>query len=819
MDIQGSQYHLLHGVVDWGGCTDSANGLSLAELWRDAEGGVPSSVPTSWEYDAAQDALRLRRDTPLFRRAGRTEPLVPDSRRGAGRDGYGHWYWIDSGRRGIRRLPDGARTAEDWWSVDDLVGACTDPSAASGGEFADVTGPAPSGMTLSGLTVTRHHYLLAGYTCPTENGLLVFDLQGGGTPLRLLWPAGFGPWDLCDTDDGGALVLDREHAAYWRLDEHLRVRGTRPSHPTGFVAADGSGPVLLADRVVPAPFALRDAAGRDVHPISIEPGPGESVLVLDAETTRGYSVLYCFDDDVLRWQTSMADVVEVIDPEDPTNTSFRYSLTGHDFCYQPQGQPLEGPRAGEPGDTATPLVYVADAEGDQVVAFRLDPDTGVLVARDEFLPMRRWAERALVRAGVDLWYDFGERWISVQVFTECRFASTATLTTAAEFVLGDPVGQSLDSGLPACVWHRLLLDAHVPTGTAVAVRARAADDPTLLELEDWVPQPTPYQRGDGSELPWSDPWADRRTAAGLPDGTGTHELLFQQVVGRYLQLELTISGGGRSSVLLRSLRAWFPRFSYPEHYLPAVYAEHDGPDRFLERFLANMEGSYTALEEKIEHSHLILDARTARAADLGWLAAWFGLALDPLWDEARSRFLIRHVDRFYRTRGTIAGLVALLRVYLDDAVDEGIFRGSGAGAGGVRVVERFLTRDSGGALYGAPASTPDPDLATRVAGAAHRFDVLVPVGLSEDQTAMVTRIIENARPGHTSFQVRRYYELFVVGQARLGMDTELGRGPAFEPFVTASTALAGGYLGYPHPYDLTDRIVADRDRINSLPAL
>ena len=57
---------------------------------------------------------------------------------------------------------------------------------------------------------------------------------------------------------------------------------------------------------------------------------------------------------------------------------------------------------------------------------------------------------------------------------------------------------------------------------------------------------------------------------------------------------------------------------------------------------------FTALEEKIEHTHLILDSRTAPAADLPWLACWFGLALDPQWDETRRRFLIRHVDRFYR---------------------------------------------------------------------------------------------------------------------------------------------------------------------------
>ena len=231
----------------------------------------------------------------------------------------------------------------------------------------------------------------------------------------------------------------------------------------------------------------------------------------------------------------------------------------------------------------------------------------------------------------------------------------------------------------------------------------------LLEFEPWVSQPTPYQRSDGAELPWADVWADRRdSSTPLPPELGTYELLFQSVIGRYCQLEITVSGGGRSSATIRSVRAWFPRFSYVEQYLPAIYAEHDLPDRFLERFLANPEGILTALEEKIEHSHLILDARTAREVDLPWLAAWFGLVLDPLWTPARRRFLIRNVDAFYRRRGTVAGLLAILRVFFDDEQDLNAHSIFAVGAvpatsSRIRLVERFLTRDRSARP---PARTP-----------------------------------------------------------------------------------------------------------------
>ena len=108
MDVQGSQYHLINGLADWSECFDVDLADRLGDLWRDERNGPgpsgagPSGAaePSSaWEYDAAEGWIRLRRDTPLFRRAGRSEPMDPTGRRGAGRDGYGNWYWIDTDQR------------------------------------------------------------------------------------------------------------------------------------------------------------------------------------------------------------------------------------------------------------------------------------------------------------------------------------------------------------------------------------------------------------------------------------------------------------------------------------------------------------------------------------------------------------------------------------------------------------------------------------------------------------------------------------------------------------------------------------------------
>ena len=77
MDVQGSQFHLIHGLGDWGRCSDGVTGQPLAAVWEEEAVSPPSLVHSSLEYDQGLGALRLRHDLPLFRRAGRTVPLDP----------------------------------------------------------------------------------------------------------------------------------------------------------------------------------------------------------------------------------------------------------------------------------------------------------------------------------------------------------------------------------------------------------------------------------------------------------------------------------------------------------------------------------------------------------------------------------------------------------------------------------------------------------------------------------------------------------------------------------------------------------------------
>src|SRR4029453_14804583 len=105
-----------------------------------------------------------------------------------------------------------------------------------------------------------------------------------------------------------------------------------------------------------------------------------------------------------------------------------------------------------------------------------------------------------------------------------------------------------------------------------------------------------------------------------------------------------------------ALRVWYPRFSYLDRYLPAVYREDASSASFLDRFLANFEGILTTIEDRIAAAQIFFDVARATPDPLDWLAQWFGVALDPSWDDNRRRLFIRHAMDFFATRGTIRGL-------------------------------------------------------------------------------------------------------------------------------------------------------------------
>lgn len=88
-----------------------------------------------------------------------------------------------------------------------------------------------------------------------------------------------------------------------------------------------------------------------------------------------------------------------------------------------------------------------------------------------------------------------------------------------------------------------------------------------------------------------------------------------------------------------------------------------------------------------------------------------------------------------------------------------------------------------------------------VDASAHRFSVLLPrrsvdQGFAEEQDmlAVASRLVAIEKPAHTTFDVRFYWAMNRVGEARAGIDTQLGQGSRAPELVPAAT-IGRAYLG------------------------
>ena len=106
---------------------------------------------------------------------------------------------------------------------------------------------------------------------------------------------------------------------------------------------------------------------------------------------------------------------------------------------------------------------------------------------------------------------------------------------------------------------------------------------------------------------------------------------------------------------------------------------------------------------------------------------------------------------------------------------------------------------------------------------AHRFTVLLPTPsqLSEDEhqrrRELAARVIALEKPAHTIFDVKFFWAMFRVGEARLGEDTLIDLGShspqLMPPIVLDQTYLLDSYLSTGHPYNVTERRILGRDQL------
>lgn len=583
------------------------------------------------------------------------------------------------------------------------------PGSTAVGGFGPVPAAAdPLPLQLDALAVTRGHYLV-GATAQA-GGLLIFDLHGAGPPLFQSWP-GLGQWPqpyppapaasaeaLVALEDGGlgALVA----GWFWRIGPDLKprvpgqaeVHAFRAANPlsgagaatTGGAARGAAAEAARAGAAAPpCMLDLRVAlgAGTPAELLATQVGAvaalrGERLLVLgqrpiDGRTTAVVGVL-------------QLDGTVIALHDQRSSAPLAASALGDLIADTVEPDPLTGERAWPQLTTGVLAVdygaegskvdadfsfLVLAASGDQAFRFAAQwrasdgpsntptpaalptaSDALAIAVTRDYLPMRRYRGLGLATlagslplhayAAARTFYAADERWVPLLALPQPRYLRSASIATTP-----------WDSGLAACVWHRVALDLRLPPGTGIRIETRAADDPADLPHLPWRTEPGPARSPVGSELPW------RVSTSATDAASGTWATLLQAAHGRWLQLRITLSGDGKQTPLLRGLRAWFPRFSYAREYLPPVYRADPPSADFLDRFLALFEGEFTRWEERIAAAQWLFDARTAPPGTLDWLASWVGLVFDPATDEARQRLLIRHAMTSHARRGTVPGLL------------------------------------------------------------------------------------------------------------------------------------------------------------------
>jgi len=263
---------------------------------------------------------------------------------------------------------------------------------------------------------------------------------------------------------------------------------------------------------------------------------------------------------------------------------------------------------------------------------------------------------------------------------------------------------SIDSGSGQTAWHRIYVEADIPSGCGIRVLLAASDDstpPSEEAADDWYEHQFGeiFAHGNATNVPRG-AWVP--SASEIPHHPGlllcerrkNYRGLFTALIqrgnrrvhtlrGRFLHVLVELLGDQRATPEIAALRAYGSRFSYLNRYLPELYRETlfgaDADERapastpadFLERFLDNFEGILTPLEDRIANAYLLTDPRTTSEETLEWLGTWIGVAFDPGYPQKRRRRLLENAPELFRKRGTLDGLKMALDLATESAVSGG----------------------------------------------------------------------------------------------------------------------------------------------------
>lgn len=410
-----------------------------------------------------------------------------------------------------------------------------------------------------------------------------------------------------------------------------------------------------------------------------------------------------------------------------------------------------GPTFDEPVPDATDIevdgegaVVVADATGAELRRYSAALDVGDPSMRP--LVARGYDGRGIVRmpdGSIGFWTAGGVR---RAVAAMLRFAARGTVDAEA-----------LDAGDYGATWGRVFVDACVPEGASVWVATATTDDedapPSEADLADVRRM---HCRETGPDAPWLRPSDD--------DPYETLEAVADGGPGRYLWVRLELRGTIKATPKVRALRVEHPAHGLLRR-MPGAYRRDPETAEFLHRYLGIAHSLLADVERRAEERHVLLDPAATPMEVLPWVASLVGLTLDQRWPEAAQRRMVAEAVCLFATRGTKGGLERMLEICLDGVVghrpvvvelfrvrgqgggvlgDEGAAWSNAVVGGGLRV---------GGAAGDATARPLEGTTTDAFTRTAHRFSVVIPGVLDEQQERMVRDLLDEHKPAHTAYEL------------------------------------------------------------------
>ncbi|MBU4295136.1 MAG: phage tail protein [Desulfobulbaceae bacterium] len=406
------------------------------------------------------------------------------------------------------------------------------------------------------------------------------------------------------------------------------------------------------------------------------------------------------------------------------------------------------------------------------------------------------------------------------------------------FAVNDQSHAPLDSGNPQMVWHRLYLEAVIPQNCGIKIWLAATASPAnIIAPEEWYEHRfgTLFANQVRSDVPlgvWERISSEVPHHPGLvpcdrePDRAGLFSVLIQRpgrrvrsLPGRFLHVRIEMIGNGHNTPEIFALRAYGSRFNYVQEYLPRLYWEttyapeaNEAGDAtradFFERFVHNMEGVLTNLEDRVAHSYLLTHPQTVPEESLDWLGSWIGYEFDQTLPQSTRRQYLQYAADLYRWHGTLRGLKLALEIGTNGAVSSGEIviledfrlRRTFATILGADLADENDPLTAGAAISGNSfvgdtlflgderkkeflalfgADLPTDALEQAVLDAffdrlAYRVTILVHEEVEPQDLGLIERIAAKEMPAHVEFRVLTTTHPFLVGVAALvGVDSYL----------------------------------------------